>query len=502
MLAASAFESSGSIATTRASGFSPFTAVAMPETSPPPPTWTSTTSASGTSSSISTPTVPWPAITSGSSYGCTSVRPVSSTSRSRCSNAAGMSGGESSTVAPYARAAAIFIGRRRLPHHDERVDALDGGRVRERLRVVAGGDGDHAARLLLVVSVESLFRTPRGLNAPVRWRSSALKCTGTPTCSESVREQSIGVRCSRPAIRSRARIDVVERQQLPKSWPHGDPRHVWRQPLRRIVTSVCRKCDLETFEMPALSYRADGGVRPAHRGALRLLPRRDAWQQPAFDLRGRSRPRAVPPHRSDAAARRYGWVFYAYCLMGQPLPPRIVQIGSERGISRGMCELNTGYAATFNVRHGRMNHLFGRRFWSELITTDEYPPRRVQVRASRTRSEPACASDAKTGSGVAIGRPSASSHRRHSCALVPRSPGSQPRRRTRSIRSGEYCSQHRPEADAVLAEHAVWRQPPSRSAVDEISTRGASVCALVTSRAARGLDVRRNVGGLTLRTFR
>src|SRR5205085_12649644 len=53
-------------------------------------------------------------------------------------------------------------------------------------------------------SVASLFRTPRGLNAPVRWKSSALKTTSAPTCSESVREPSIGVRCSRPAIRSRA----------------------------------------------------------------------------------------------------------------------------------------------------------------------------------------------------------------------------------------------------------------------------------------------------------
>jgi hypothetical protein len=54
-------------------------------------------------------------------------------------------------------------------------------------------------------SVESLFRTPRGLKEPVRWKSSALKDTSAPTRSESVRELSSGVRCSRPAIRSRAR---------------------------------------------------------------------------------------------------------------------------------------------------------------------------------------------------------------------------------------------------------------------------------------------------------
>ena len=55
------------------------------------------------------------------------------------------------------------------------------------------------------VSVASLFRTPRGLNAPVRWSSSALKSTSAPTCLESVADESIGVRCSRPSIRSRAR---------------------------------------------------------------------------------------------------------------------------------------------------------------------------------------------------------------------------------------------------------------------------------------------------------
>ena len=67
-------------------------------------------------------------------------------------------------------------------------------------------------------------------------------------------------------------------------------------------------------------------------------------------------------------ARRYSWSFYAYCLMGNHYH-LVMQLG-EKGISRGMCELNTGYALTCNRRHDRINHLFGRRFWSELITTD------------------------------------------------------------------------------------------------------------------------------------
>jgi Transposase and inactivated derivatives len=69
-------------------------------------------------------------------------------------------------------------------------------------------------------------------------------------------------------------------------------------------------------------------------------------------------------------ARRHGWLFSAYCLMGNHYH-LVLQIGAS-GISRGMCELNTSYAVTSNARHRRTNHLFGRRFWSELITTDAY----------------------------------------------------------------------------------------------------------------------------------
>ena len=64
-------------------------------------------------------------------------------------------------------------------------------------------------------------------------------------------------------------------------------------------------------------------------------------------------------------ARKYGWTIYAYCLMGNHYH-LVIQIG-EAGLSRGMCELNTAYALAYNTRHGRINHLFGKRFWSELI---------------------------------------------------------------------------------------------------------------------------------------
>jgi putative transposase len=70
----------------------------------------------------------------------------------------------------------------------------------------------------------------------------------------------------------------------------------------------------------------------------------------------------------DRVARKYGWTILAYCLMDNHYH-LLINIG-ERGLSRGMCELNTGYATNFNLHHGRINHLFGKRYWSRRIKTD------------------------------------------------------------------------------------------------------------------------------------
>jgi putative transposase len=69
-------------------------------------------------------------------------------------------------------------------------------------------------------------------------------------------------------------------------------------------------------------------------------------------------------------ALKYGWSFFAYCLMGNHY--HLVLRLAKAGLSRGMCELNTAYAIEFNTRYGRINHLFGTRFWSEFITTDAH----------------------------------------------------------------------------------------------------------------------------------
>ena len=70
----------------------------------------------------------------------------------------------------------------------------------------------------------------------------------------------------------------------------------------------------------------------------------------------------------DRIARKYGWTILAYALMDNHYH-LIICVG-ERGLSDGMCELNSGYARQYNAWHGRVNHLFGRRFWNRRIRTD------------------------------------------------------------------------------------------------------------------------------------
>jgi REP element-mobilizing transposase RayT len=67
----------------------------------------------------------------------------------------------------------------------------------------------------------------------------------------------------------------------------------------------------------------------------------------------------------DRVALKYGWAIHAYCLMGNHYH-LVLRVG-EKGLSRGMCELNTGWAVHFNSRHDRINHLFGRRFSNRKI---------------------------------------------------------------------------------------------------------------------------------------
>ena len=70
----------------------------------------------------------------------------------------------------------------------------------------------------------------------------------------------------------------------------------------------------------------------------------------------------------DRIAKKFGWTVLAYCLMDNHYH-LVISVG-ERGLSDGMCELNTGYAVWFNQEHGRVNHLFGKRFWNRRLRTE------------------------------------------------------------------------------------------------------------------------------------
>src|SRR6266566_6909942 len=67
--------------------------------------------------------------------------------------------------------------------------------------------------------------------------------------------------------------------------------------------------------------------------------------------------------------RRYGWRTHVRCLMGNhyhllvetPLP----------NLAEGMRDLNGAYARAFNERHKRKDHVFGHRYWSKVIESDE-----------------------------------------------------------------------------------------------------------------------------------
>jgi REP-associated tyrosine transposase len=69
--------------------------------------------------------------------------------------------------------------------------------------------------------------------------------------------------------------------------------------------------------------------------------------------------------RTARAAQLFRWKIVAYCLMENHYHV-VLEIG-ERGMSAGFCRVHTGYATSFNDRHGRVNHLFGRRFGSRPI---------------------------------------------------------------------------------------------------------------------------------------
>ena len=147
--AASVEIAAGSTPTTRAVGARALTAVATPEINPPPPTGTTTWVTSSTCSQSSSPTVPWPAMTAGSSKGCTITRPRFRGLRVHAGERLGrIDGLEIDRRAVGAGRVHLRLARP-TRHHHERVRAELATRERHRGRVVAGRARDDAARALV-----------------------------------------------------------------------------------------------------------------------------------------------------------------------------------------------------------------------------------------------------------------------------------------------------------------------------------------------------------------
>jgi putative transposase len=68
--------------------------------------------------------------------------------------------------------------------------------------------------------------------------------------------------------------------------------------------------------------------------------------------------------------RRFKWRWYALCLMDTHY--HLVIETTRVSLSAGLKRLNGLYAQGFNERHERSGHLFGDRFWSSLIETEEH----------------------------------------------------------------------------------------------------------------------------------
>jgi REP-associated tyrosine transposase len=67
---------------------------------------------------------------------------------------------------------------------------------------------------------------------------------------------------------------------------------------------------------------------------------------------------------------RLHWRCHAYCLMGNHY--HLVVEAYLQQISKGLHLLNGFHAQRFNERHGRVGHLFGDRFHTQVIRDEEH----------------------------------------------------------------------------------------------------------------------------------
>ena len=68
--------------------------------------------------------------------------------------------------------------------------------------------------------------------------------------------------------------------------------------------------------------------------------------------------------------RRCRWRLHAFCLLSNHY--HLLVETREPNLAHGMQLLNTAYAQTTNRAHGRIGHLFQRRYGSKLLTRDDH----------------------------------------------------------------------------------------------------------------------------------
>jgi REP-associated tyrosine transposase len=72
----------------------------------------------------------------------------------------------------------------------------------------------------------------------------------------------------------------------------------------------------------------------------------------------------------DLTLDTYRWELHTYCLMTNHF--HLLVTTPEPNVSAGMQYLNGCYAQWFDWRHGFEGHVFERRFWSALVTSDRH----------------------------------------------------------------------------------------------------------------------------------
>ena len=88
---------------------------------------------------------------------------------------------------------------------------------------------------------------------------------------------------------------------------------------------------------------------------------------------------------SSDVAQKYGWTILAYCLMDNHYH-LVLEHRRAGHVARHVRAEHRATHSHFNARHGRVNHLFGKRYWSRELRTDA-----TLVNAVRyVDAEPAC----------------------------------------------------------------------------------------------------------------